>query len=133
MKNLEKTPSTIQNKICTKCGEEKSLVQFSKNNKAKDRRFAHCKCCTRARDNRNGKIRKQLYDNVKKYAGCAFCGTRRPQVLTFHHVDPSRKKFEVSKERNRNLKSVLHEMCKTIVLCYNCHAEFHHSERNGTT
>lgn len=48
--------------------------------------------------------------------------------LTFHHIDPSKKKFSISersKGLSRTFDDFLQEIKKCALLCHNCHAEVH--------
>ena len=56
---------------------------------------------------------------------CAECGYDRCcAALQFHHVDPSRKSFALSREGvTRSLDRAREEARKCVLLCANCHAE----------
>jgi hypothetical protein len=45
--------------------------------------------------------------------------------LTFHHVDPSKKRFNFAGAHSRSWESQVKEAQKCIVLCANCHREVH--------
>ena len=65
----------------------------------------------------------QLKDNP-----CSICGGEFiPRAMTFHHVDSTTKKFEVSVGRIR-YKHLQEEVAKCILLCLNCHAFVHYIE-----
>lgn len=52
------------------------------------------------------------------------CGYRRcSQNLHFHHVDPSRKRLELSSHCGAALDIFLVELEKCVLLCANCHGE----------
>jgi len=59
---------------------------------------------------------------------CVLCGDERRYVLQFHHKDPLRKRFYPS-QAGHSKKRMLDEVSKCIVLCSNCHSEFHHYEK----
>lgn len=47
-------------------------------------------------------------------------------ALEFHHRDPSQKSFEISHRNVQGINDiVLAEVAKCILLCSNCHREFH--------
>jgi hypothetical protein len=51
-----------------------------------------------------------------------------PASLEFHHTDPTRKDFEISKARFRRFDDrVKDELKSCIMLCSNCHREEHYS------
>lgn len=56
---------------------------------------------------------------------CALCGyARSVNALQFHHVDPQRKEFDLSRRgAARSLASARAEAAKCVLLCANCHAE----------
>jgi len=58
------------------------------------------------------------------------CGEKRFYILNFHHVDPTNKLFSISSHVKKvSWDAILNEMDKCIVLCSNCHDEFHYLER----
>ena len=58
---------------------------------------------------------------------CQVCGYERCiEALEFHHLDPTRKDFGIShKGYTRSWEKVKEEVDKCILLCANCHREFH--------
>lgn len=97
--------------------------------------------------------RKRAIERKIKYVAllggcCCVCGyDSNFAALSFHHKDPSIKKFKLDLRSlgNRSEKSILVEVEKCVVLCANCHLEHHnpdmgkdimldkwaHSESNG--
>lgn len=70
-------------------------------------------------------IRKQLINEYKVAHGCALCGVKTlpPECYDLHHVNPTDKKFAISKVRQTgSISKILGEMDKCVVLCRNCHA-----------
>jgi hypothetical protein len=54
---------------------------------------------------------------------CLVCGFSRYTGLHFHHVDPARKAFSVSRDGvTRSLARAREEANKCVLLCANCHA-----------
>mgnify|MGYP006294318355 CR=1 FL=1 len=77
---------------------------------------------------------KQTTDFIKMSSGCVICGyNKHPAALTFDHTDPeskyrtkSGKKVHLSdmiKGNRYSLKTILKEIDKCRVLCFNCHME----------
>jgi hypothetical protein len=65
---------------------------------------------------------------------CAKCGYDKCGAsLEFHHIDPSEKDETISRmiSNNYTLDLVEEEIKKCIVLCSNCHHEFHFLEHNN--
>lgn len=57
---------------------------------------------------------------------CIVCGYNKcKKALAFHHVDESQKKFHLSRPNLQSLSAIVSEVNKCIVICNNCHAEFH--------
>src|SRR2546423_131239 len=62
-----------------------------------------------------------------KGGNCQVCGYDRCiEALEFHHLDPMQKDFGIShKGYTRSWEKVKEEADKCILLCANCHREFH--------
>jgi hypothetical protein len=63
---------------------------------------------------------------------CAVCGYQKNlAALTFHHNDPNLKEFEFDRRvlSNFNSERLLLEIQKCTLLCSNCHAEHHNSDK----
>ena len=58
---------------------------------------------------------------------CEICSYNRCiEALEFHHVDPKTKEFGISsKGYSRSWEKVKTEIEKCILLCANCHREYH--------
>ena len=71
-----------------------------------------------------------FYKAVKEASSCAICSAR--EHLTFHHVEPSRKRDTVyNLARWGTLDAVSIEMNKCVVLCETCHCAVHSGRING--
>ncbi len=57
--------------------------------------------------------------------GCVVCGEDFPGCLDFHHTDPGKKEFGVSRILHHSSGSVMKEVSKCVVLCANCHRKLH--------
>lgn len=71
--------------------------------------------------------RTRTKDKAVAYKGgkCCRCGYDRcVRALDFHHVDPSKKDFAVSRV-SKSWAVIKAELDKCILLCSNCHREFH--------
>lgn len=57
---------------------------------------------------------------------CQKCGYDKCRnALEFHHLDPSKKDFEISRKYNKSWEAVKAEIAKCILVCANCHREIH--------
>ena len=61
---------------------------------------------------------------------CVKCNySKSLAALSFHHIDPSDKKKNVSQMlRSATIEDLRLEVGKCVLLCLNCHAEIHHDE-----
>lgn len=69
-------------------------------------------------------------ETINKMGGkCSICGYNKSiYALQFHHLDPRKKKFNISSNIGRySLQSIKNEIEKCIIVCANCHAEIHGS------
>ena len=73
--------------------------------------------------------RLKLKNELVKYKGgkCEICGYDKCiSALEFHHLDPSEKKFGISKNiSGHSLEECKKEVDKCILVCANCHREIH--------
>ncbi len=54
------------------------------------------------------------------------CGYNKcKSALEYHHLDPSKKEFQLSKARSRSIDKIKQEIKKCVLLCANCHREVH--------
>lgn len=106
-----------QTKTCNRCGEARTLDQFSKQKHGKHGVRGICKDCI---NSEQAEKRKQLHA-IKTATGCEICGyNESPYALQFDHIDPKEKKFNIGHYINAPLK-LAEELKKCRVLCANCH------------
>ena len=112
----------METKICSQCGKELPLDAFPWRDKSKGTRRANCKEC------HSNYMKKQYAFKKMK---CAKCGESRGYVLDFHHIDPTQKENTIARmtSNKSNLNDIQKEVDKCIVLCANCHREFHHFKK----
>lgn len=135
----------MEKKVCTKCKRELSIEEFRWKNKLKGKKHSQCKECQRQQEKeryqvdiarkeklldiaQKQKSRNAIFIEQNKQCGCAKCGEKRHYVLDFHHIDPSQKNNTINNLRTCSLETLQKEIEKCIVLCSNCHREFHHFE-----
>jgi hypothetical protein len=59
-----------------------------------------------------------------KGGACQLCGYRNHwAALTFHHVDPRLKRFNIAGAHNRGLDTLRDELDRCVLVCGNCHDE----------
>ena len=72
--------------------------------------------------------RVRLKERVVRALGgkCVICGYNRcQQALDVHHVDPNEKDFTIAANTNKAYALVSEEIKKCVLLCANCHREYH--------
>ena len=118
----------METKICSRCKRELPLTQFYSRGNGKLR--SECKECHKEYVKSKYQERKGAIGEVKASIGCAKCGDTRSYVLDFHHKDSSIKDANIARmTSNKNrLEDIQKEIDKCVVLCSNCHREFHHLE-----
>lgn len=117
----------MNSKTCSKCGEEKLSEEFHWK-RTENRPNSWCKKCVYARQRRRWIDRK--IKAAKLFGGkCVKCGyDRNLAALDFHHLDPTTKKYQWTKLRERPWEEVVDELKKCTLVCRNCHAELHNPQ-----
>ena len=90
-----------------------------------DGRFRCKKCAIEAVQKRRDKIK--LLAIEYKGGKCIICNYNKcVQALEFHHLDPNEKEFGIAhKGITRSWEKTKIELDKCILLCSNCHREYH--------
>ena len=118
---------------CSKCELEKDSSEFYSDYRSK------CKSCAREDAvirGRNKEVRRRRHlSRYKMNCGCYKCGfNESPHALDLHHIDPETKSKTVSAMLTHNLKDLINEVRKCVVICANCHRRLHAGEfDNGQT
>lgn len=103
---------------CHRCGRR---YHFKPRNGMTRNRCNSC-CQTRA----TPEARRQLKQWMIEYKGgaCQVCGyAGHWAALTFHHLDPRLKRFNVAGGHNYSLENIRGELDKCVLVCANCHDE----------
>ena len=120
-------------KICKGCGNKIPRKIPHTNRKTKQSR-QYCYNCSPVRTNQKHPVehrserRRRKAELVRMLGGkCVECGYNKSiTALSFHHIDPKTKLFEVSNGHiMENWDDVVKEAKKCELLCLNCHAELH--------
>ncbi len=77
------------------------------------------------------KKRRDFVENYKIYKCCIKCNDNRHYLLDFHHIQPENKKFNLGDATKYSIKKIEEEIKKCILLCRNCHSEFHYLEKQN--
>jgi len=112
-------------KKCPKCDK---LLKFDKDNfyiNSSGKIYSWCLKCSEKDSMDRQRARKQ---ECLDYLGgkCVICGYNKYQgALDFHHIDPAKKSFSLSKSKLSQLEILKPELDKCVILCSNCHRELH--------
>jgi hypothetical protein len=124
---------------CHICKETKPIAEFGKK-KSRGKYveylvLSYCKKCDKEQYANRRIVRKSPSTlDRKKFAvdykggNCSICGYNKcPSAMDFHHVDPKTKEYEISSliRSKSNDEILLKELDKCILLCSNCHREYH--------
>lgn len=123
-----KTAKSVRNKelnnqkLCTNCKTIQSIDNFYK---TRQRLCSFCKSCCKLYSHK-----KQLHKKLKcvAYKGgkCFVCGyDRYVGALDFHHIDPTKKEFNISSLKAYSMPILKKELDKCLCVCKNCHSEIH--------
>ena len=114
---LETLPNLPEG-CCKNCGK---TFEYKR---SKGHRKNFCSTCEQAK--RREKMKQACVDY--KGGACKVCGYNRCiSALSFHHLNPSEKDFNIS--ANNGCKSwdkMKKELDKCVLLCSNCHSEVHY-------
>ena len=136
------------NLICSRCGDEKLVEEFSFKNKSKGTYQSSCKLCdkiirkesynknkttTYVRNAKNSKKSREWYIDYKSTLKCSICDENHPACLDFHHEDRDIKESEIARLAGHtfSIEYIMVEINKCIVLCANCHRKHHFKESNN--
>ena len=118
----------MDTKKCTQCGKDLPLTEYYSRGNGKLR--SECKKCHNNYVKNKYQERKNLVNEIKASYNCMKCGESRIYTLDFHHKDPTIKDETIARmTSNRNkVEDIQKEIEKCVVLCSNCHREFHYLE-----
>lgn len=112
-------------KMCPKCKTKKPLDKSNFYMTASGKVHSWCKPCNNKISHEKQKQMKINAVNLKGGA-CQICGyCKYVGSLDFHHLDPSKKEYSISKLRTYSLENLKIELAKCICVCSNCHGEIH--------
>ena len=118
-KNTDKKRIYVgEDKICPICG-----VNF----RPEDSNANQRQCCYSCMPKGIQLTRGMFLTKIKEARGgrCIKCGYNKCiAALEFHHIDPSKKDFTISNDHFK-LQEAVKESKKCIIICANCHREFH--------
>ena len=108
----------LKEKECPICGKKFTPKSASASNRT---------CCYDCMPDGVQLTRGAFLAKIKETRGgkCVRCGYDKClKALEFHHIDPTKKDFTISNDHFK-LMDAIKESKKCILLCSNCHKEFH--------
>lgn len=103
---------------CTKC---------NKKYKYKRGRNSNTRCASCIANERRHKLKIKMVEY--KGGKCSSCGYKKNlAAITFHHIDPNKKDFNISGAHCRSWEKIKLELDKCVCLCFNCHVEIHNPQ-----
>lgn len=111
-------PKISKEKICPICNNS-----FTPKTPAASQRM----CCYNCMPDGIQLTRGMFLAKIKEQKGgkCIRCGYDKClKALEFHHIDPTKKDFTISNDHFK-LMDAVNETEKCILICSNCHKEFH--------
>lgn len=124
---IKREVDVMSTKVCSKCNKELPFSDFHKNgfsSNGEQKYRGYCKKCASKKESERYRLKRE-YVNKQKIA-CQKCGETRFYTLDFHHKDAKVKDFTIGRFKRGNLQTIQNEIDKCIVLCSNCHREFHY-------
>lgn len=114
---------------CVKCGQIEKKPYKVKSGRRKGKIQSYCRKCNHQNTIDRQRAFKQACVDYKGGA-CIICGYNRYiGSLDFHHLDPSKKDFNLSRIKNtsfiKNQNKIRTELDKCVLVCRNCHGEIH--------
>lgn len=104
-------------------GDKEKMRKYSADRYKNDPEF---KAQTNKRTQERRDIGRQLVNEYKLLMGCYRCGYKRcASALHLHHRDPELKEAPVSTLLTAAPERLLAEIDKCLVMCANCHFEYH--------
>ena len=77
----------------------------------------------------NRRMRESIRQLIAEFkvGGCELCGESEACCLSAHHIDPTKKLFNIGDAIRpmMTVETVLKEIDKCACLCHNCHAKIH--------
>ena len=118
-----KSADNLDDKLCKRCNIKHSITNFYK--RPDGRPYAYCKpCANKQTIERQQELKKQIVEHLG--GSCIICGYNKYYgALDLHHLDPSKKDKILSKRKTISFSTIKPEVDKCVLLCANCHAEFH--------
>jgi len=112
-------------KNCPRCKQVK-ILKDEFNIQKNGYYYSWCKKCQK--ENMYERQVKRKIECINYKGGkCIVCGYNKYiGSLDFHHLNPEEKEFNIARLKGYNLESLKKELDKCVILCKNCHSEFHH-------
>ena len=110
-------------KTCSNCKIKKKLSEFYIYKSGRPHSW-----CYQCSDESSTRLIRERKERCIEYKGgkCIVCGYNKYiGSMTFHHLDPSVKNYNIAKLKSYTLEELKPELDKCVLLCLNCHGETH--------
>lgn len=112
-------------RVCPRCKKDVETKNFYQR-RGKENGSVYCKACSSEQTLERQRKLKAISVEYKG-GSCIRCGYDKYYgALEFHHLDPSKKDFNLGNSRLTSFEKVKAELDKCILVCSNCHREIHH-------
>lgn len=125
----------MSSRYCKSCGNKipRKIPHTNKKTSVTRKKCYNCSPPSRKQISQYGEERRRRKKILVEMLGgkCSLCGyDRSMSALSFHHKDPTHKKFDISNNGNllKEWRIVVKEAKKCELLCLNCHAEKHNGK-----
>jgi len=109
--------------VCSVC-KQKFKFDGSRTNTYRNHSKKHLRCNKCSTNVRRKDLKKRAV--VYKGGKCIGCGYNKcKKALTFHHLNPKKKRFNIARASNYSWEKLKPELDKCVLLCSNCHIEVH--------
>lgn len=113
-------------KRCPSCKEVLELIPLNYYIRHNQEGFHYY--CKKCQDKKTHSQQKELKQKAIQYKGgkCICCEYNKyVGALEFHHLDPKKKDFQISRGFTYDFEKIKSEIDKCILVCSNCHREIH--------
>ena len=119
---------SLEKLVCSNCQRLLPITEFHQSNG----KVHHlCKECKKQYQNEHYLNNINELNEYKASRSCKKCGENRFYLLDFHHINPDEKDYGIARRAHTNLSTLMPEINKCVVLCANCHREFHYLQEKN--
>ena len=122
----------METRVCRYCQQEWPIEKFGQAATIKGKMYRRHRCtdCKNKLQTRRIQKGRCWLEDYKKERACDRCKYSDHRALTFHHLDPNVKEFNIADmaRLGRSREAIEREIAKCTLICANCHAIEHYHE-----